>query len=154
MLVLYCHVDRDEGKVTKTFAGTLHFGPNVFSFAKWDCHRRERERSSHLCDQTRPTSRSTEQDKQTETSSVYGRGLPLAEVREKPWGEVTICNPEALRREDSVDVKVWQWLKDLRELSLILCANMCMCVCARGGGQDSFRTAKSSMPSLSPNKDT
>ena len=53
----------------------------------------ETERSNHLCDQTWPTSGSTVQYKQTETSSVYGRGLPSAEVRGKPWGEVTISKP-------------------------------------------------------------
>ncbi len=128
-------MDGDEDKVTNSFPGTLHFGPNVFSFPQWDCHIRKRD--SSVIKQG-PTSRSTEQDKQTETSSVYGRGLPLAEVREKPWGEVIICNPEALRREDSVEVKVWQWLKDLPELSLIVCANICVCVCVCVCGQDSF----------------
>lgn len=86
----------------------------------------ERKRSSHLCDQTRSTSRSTGQDKQTETNSVYGRGLPLAEVRQKPWGKVTICNTEALMRGDLAEGKVWQRLKDCRHLSLILCAHMCV----------------------------
>lgn len=43
-------------------------GPDVFSFTRWNGHRRQ------------GASWGTEQDKQTETSGVYGRGLPLAEV--------------------------------------------------------------------------
>lgn len=99
-----------------------------------------RERSSHLCDQTRPTSRSTEQDKQTEIGGVYGRGLPLAEVSEKPWGEVTICNLEALRREDPVEVKVWQWL--VRSVTHTVCKHVYVC------GQDSEQ-----QKAMSPNND-
>lgn len=33
LLVLYCHVDGGEGKVTKSFPVPLHFGPNVFGAA-------------------------------------------------------------------------------------------------------------------------
>lgn len=55
----------------------------------------------------------------------------MAEVSEKPWGggEVTICNLEALRREDPVEVKVWQWL--VRSVTHTVCKHVYVC------GQDS-----------------
>lgn len=31
------------------------------------------------------------------------------------------CNPEALKTDDPVEVKVWLWLKDKRDLSRIPC---------------------------------
>lgn len=70
-----------------------------------------------------------------------------AEVRGKPWWEVTIYNLEALRRDDSTAVKVWQCLKT-SEACHSYCVQIFVCLC----GQDSLRAAKSSVPSLFPNK--
>lgn len=52
---------------------------------QWPFHRRE-ERSRATCDQTESTSKSRGQNKQTEPTGVYGRGLTLGEV-EPQWEE-------------------------------------------------------------------
>lgn len=76
---------------------------------QWSFHRRGK-RSRAICDQTEPTSRSRGQDKQTEPTGVYGRGLPLGEVEPRGGGVggvrgLRVFDLEALRREAPVGGK-------------------------------------------------
>lgn len=64
--------------------------PIVFSFTENLPQKSERGQ----------TSRSSEQDKQTESSSVYGRGLVLTGGEWETMGEVTICNLGPLKDEE------------------------------------------------------